>query len=152
MLSYMAFLDANAYVPGIRDLVKGNREHNIISYKERSEKGKIAIMALAEYKNAKKVGNDSLAKAALARFQDNYSNFGYGYYAGRNENELIPDVPSTFYSFRIMVFLGLHFLALFIVILVLTLKDKIDRMRFILYTALWTIPLFSYRDVRMDSC
>jgi cytochrome d ubiquinol oxidase subunit I len=141
MLSYMAFLDAKAYVPGIRDLVKGNPEHNIISYKERSEKGKIAIMALAEYKNAKKAGNDSLAKAALVRFQDNYSNFGYGYYDGRDENELIPDVPSTFYSFRIMVFLGLHFIALFIVILILTLKDKIDKKRFILYTALWTIPL-----------
>jgi cytochrome d ubiquinol oxidase subunit I len=141
MLSYMAFLDAKAYVPGIRDLVKGNPEHNIISYKERSEKGKIAIMALAEYKNAKKAGNDSLAKAALTRFQDNYSNFGYGYYAGRDENELIPDVPSTFYSFRIMVFLGLHFIALFIVILILTLKDKIAKKRFILYTALWTIPL-----------
>ena len=141
MLSYMAFLDPNAYVPGIKDLVKGNPEHNIFSYKERSEKGKIAIMALAEYKNAKKAGNDSLAKTALNTFQENYPNFGYGYYAGRDVNELIPDVPSTFYSFRIMVFLGLHFIALFIVILVLTLKDKIDKKRFILYTALWTIPL-----------
>jgi cytochrome bd ubiquinol oxidase subunit I len=30
---------------------------------------------------------------------------------------------------------------LFIVILILTLKDKIEKKRFILYTALWTIPL-----------
>jgi len=48
MLSYMAFLDPNAYVPGIHDLVKGNAQHNILSYKERSEKGKIAITSLAE--------------------------------------------------------------------------------------------------------
>jgi cytochrome bd ubiquinol oxidase subunit I len=141
MLSYMAFLDPNAYVPGIQDLVKGNPEHNILSYKERSEKGKIAIMALGEYKNAKKAGNDSLANAALTRFQDNYAHFGYGYYADRNVNELIPDVPGTFYSFRIMVFLGLHFVALLLVILILILKNKIDRKKFILYTALWTIPL-----------
>jgi cytochrome d ubiquinol oxidase subunit I len=141
MLSYMAFLDPNAYVPGIRDLVNGNPEHNILSYKERSLKGKISIQSLAEYKNAKKAGNDSLAKAALIRFQENYSHFGYGYYADRNVNELVPDVPGTFYSFRIMVFLGLHFLALFIVVLILSLKNKIDKKRFILQTALWTIPL-----------
>ncbi|MFA6400609.1 MAG: cytochrome ubiquinol oxidase subunit I [Salinivirgaceae bacterium] len=141
MLSYMAFLDPNAYVPGIQDLVNGNPEHNILSYKERSEKGKLSIMALAEYRNAKKAGNDSIANAALTTFQTNYLHFGYGYYANRDVNELIPSVKSTFYSFRIMVFLGLHFLALFIVVLVMTLKNTIDKKKVILYTALWTIPL-----------
>jgi cytochrome d ubiquinol oxidase subunit I len=58
MLSYMAFLDPNAYVPGIHDLVKGNKEQNILSYQERCEKGKLAITSLAEYKNAKKAGNE----------------------------------------------------------------------------------------------
>jgi cytochrome d ubiquinol oxidase subunit I len=141
MLSYMAFLDANAYVPGIRDLVHGNAEHNILSYKERSEKGRIAIASLAEYSEAKKTGNDSLSSAALLRFEENYPHFGYGYYANRNVHELIPSVPTSFYSFRIMVGLGFHFLALIIVILWLTLKNKIESKRFILYTALWTIPL-----------
>ncbi len=141
MLSYMAFLDPNAYVPGIQDLVKGNPEHNLPSYRERSEKGKLAITALAEYRTAKNAGNDSLANASFTLFQDNYSSFGYGYYANRNVNELIPNVKATFYSFRIMVFLGLHFLALFIVVLILTLKNKIDKKRVILYTALWSIPL-----------
>jgi cytochrome d ubiquinol oxidase subunit I len=40
-----------------------------------------------------------------------------------------------------MVGLGFHFLALFIVVLWLTFKNKIESKRFILYTALWTIPL-----------
>ena len=141
MLSYMAFLDPNAYVPGIHDLVNGNPEHNILSYKERSEKGKTAINALATYTEAKKAGNDSLSSASLTSFRDNYAHFGYGYYADRDMNELIPSVPTTFYSFRIMVFLGLHFLALFIVVLALTLKNTIDKKKVILYTALWTIPL-----------
>ncbi|MCX6278272.1 MAG: cytochrome ubiquinol oxidase subunit I [Bacteroidetes bacterium] len=143
MLSYMAFLDANAYVPGIKDLVHGNPQHNILSYKERSEKGRIAIASLAEYKNAKKAGNDSLSAAALKRFEENYPHFGYGYYANRDVHELVPSVPTSFYSFRIMVGLGFHFLALFIVVLWLTLKNKIESKRFILYTALWTIP-FGY--------
>ncbi|MEI7664237.1 MAG: cytochrome ubiquinol oxidase subunit I, partial [Bacteroidota bacterium] len=141
MLSYMAFLDANAYVPGIKDLVHGNPQHNILSYKERTEKGRIAISSLAEYKEAKKAGNDSLAAAALTRLEANYTHFGYGYYANRDVHELVPSVPTSFYSFRIMVGLGFHFLALFIVILWLTLKNKIETKRFILYTALWTIPL-----------
>jgi len=141
MLSYMAFLNPNAYVPGIHDLVKGNAEHNILSYKERSEKGKLAITSLADYKNAKKSGKDSMANAALAKFNENYKHFGYGFYANRNVNELIPPVQSTFYSFRIMVGLGFHFIAILLVVLILTMKDKIEKKRFILYTALWTIPL-----------
>ena len=40
-----------------------------------------------------------------------------------------------------MVFLGVHFGLLFLVILWLTIKSRIDRKRFILYTALWSIPL-----------
>ncbi|HNY03975.1 MAG TPA: cytochrome ubiquinol oxidase subunit I [Bacteroidales bacterium] len=141
MLSYMAFLDANAYVPGIRDLVQGNAEHHLLSYAERAEKGRTAITSLAEYRNAKKEGNDSLAMAALARFEENFPHYGYGYYAGRDVHELVPPVATVFYSFRIMVGLGVHFLALILVVLWLTIKNRIESKRFILYTALWTIPL-----------
>jgi cytochrome bd ubiquinol oxidase subunit I len=141
MLSYMAFLDPNAYVPGIKDLVHGNPERNILSIKEKSEKGKIAIQSLAEYRNAKKAKNDTLAKTALARFEVNYPYFGYGYYAGRDEHELIPNIPLTFYSFRVMVGLGFHFIALLLVVLILIRKNILEKKRFILYTALWTIPL-----------
>jgi cytochrome d ubiquinol oxidase subunit I len=141
MLSYMAFLDANAYVPGVKDLVHGNPQHNIMSYEERSEKGLVAINALARYKEAKKAGNDSLMKASLQEFETNYPHFGYGYYANRDVHELIPSIPTSFYSFRIMVGLGFHFLALLLVVLILTVRDKIESKRFILHTALWTIPL-----------
>ena len=141
MLSYMAFLDPNAYVPGIKDLVHGNPERKILSIKEKSEKGKMAIQSLAAYKNAKKANNDSLAKASLATFETNYPYFGYGYYAGRDEHELIPNIPLTFYSFRIMVGLGFHFIALLLVVLILIRKNILEKKRFILYTALWTIPL-----------
>ena len=141
VLSYMAFLDPNAYVPGVYDLVHGNPDRGIPSYQERSERGKIAIESLAAYKEAKKAGNDSLAAVALAAFEYNYPDFGYGYYAGRDVHELVPDIPGTFYSFRIMVFLGIHFLALLLVMLILTVKNRIENKKVILYTALWTIPL-----------
>jgi len=141
MLSLMAFQDAQAFVPGIEDLVKGNAQQGIPSYEERIGRGKTAITSLAEYRQAKQAGNDSLAAAALGRLEENYPHFGYGYYEGRNVDELVPNVPLSFYSFRIMVGLGVHFVALFVVVLALTLKDRIDRKKFILRTALWTIPL-----------
>jgi cytochrome d ubiquinol oxidase subunit I len=141
MLSYMAFLDPNAYVPGIKDLVHGNPEYNIMSYQEKSEKGKIAIQSLADYKNAKKAKNDSLANVSLTKFEANYPYFGYGYYAGRDLHELVPNIPISFYSFRIMVGLGFHFIALFLVVLILLKKDKLQNNKVVLYTALWTIPL-----------
>ena len=141
VLSYMAFLDPNAYVPGIYDLVHGNPQHGLISYKERIEKGKIAIEALGAYKRAKQAGQDSLAKVSLLIFETNYPHFGYGYYANRDVHELIPNIPLSFYSFRVMVFLGLHFSALLLVVLILTVKDKIEKKKVILYTALWSIPL-----------
>jgi cytochrome bd ubiquinol oxidase subunit I len=141
MLSYMAFLDPNAYVPGVNDLVHGNPEHGILSYQERTEKGKLAIESLGAYKMARKEGNDSLAAVTLATFEQNYPHFGYGYYANRDVHELVPNIPVTFYSFRIMVFLGLHFLALLLVVLILTVRNRIENKKVILYTALWTIPL-----------
>ena len=141
VLSYMAFLDPNAYVPGIFDLVHGNPEHNILSYKERIDKGRFAIEALGAYKKAKISGNDSLASVSLTTLETNYPHFGYGYYANRDVHELIPNIPLSFYSFRIMVFLGLHFFALLLVVLILTVKNKIEKKSIILYTALWTIPL-----------
>lgn len=141
VLSYMAFLDPNAYVPGIYDLVHGNPEHGIRSYKERAERGKTAIDALAMYKRAKQAGNDSLAVVSLKLFEDNYRDFGYGYYYNRDVHELVPNVPLSFYSFRIMVFLGLHFLALLLVMLILGIRNKLENKKVILYTAVWTIPL-----------
>lgn len=49
-LSYLAFLEGDAYVPGIDDLVHGNEEQGIPSYETRINSGKIAIDALAAYK------------------------------------------------------------------------------------------------------
>jgi cytochrome d ubiquinol oxidase subunit I len=140
-LSYMAFLKANAYVPGIDDLVQGNTEHNLVPYSERIANGKIAIEALAAYKNAKKEGNDSLAQASEATFKANFKDFGYGYYYQRDVHELIPPVPTTFYAFRTMVILGGWFLLLFFLALYFEFKNKLATKKWLLWAMVWTIPL-----------
>ena len=76
----MAFLDKNAYVPGIKDIAQGNTEYSIMSADEKIQKGKIAIPALKDYNTAKKAKDDvAAAKASLDTLQTNYNYFGYGF-------------------------------------------------------------------------
>ncbi len=140
-LSLLAFGDFDAFVPGIHDLVHGNKKHGIISYQEKINQGKKSIDALAAYKNLKKEGEFEEANKQLKIFKDNFECFGYGYYFGRDPHELIPPVKLSFYAFHIMVGLGTYFILFFILILYFNLKNKIQDKRFLLLLAVWTIPL-----------
>jgi len=144
-LSYMAFLDFNAYVPGIYDLVHGNEEQGIISYYEKIDRGTIARKTLFNYKLAKKGSDTILADSLRANFENEewmnsyFKYFGYSYF--KDPHDIIPSVPISFYSFHIMVILGGHFGMLFLVILFFSLKNQLDNKRWLLWTALWTMPL-----------
>lgn len=139
LLSVLAFRDANAFVPGIKDLVNGNPDQGIEPVEERIKRGKIAINGLAEYKIAKNNNDDVAAAIAKKNLEDNFSDFGYGYMP--DKESIIPPVATTFYSFHVMVALGMYFILFFIVILFFTLKDKIADKRLLLKLAVWTIPL-----------
>jgi cytochrome d ubiquinol oxidase subunit I len=138
-LSYMAFLDPNAYVPGIKDLIHGNPERNIISTTEKMERGKLAISALKEYKEAKKAGNQALADSAKTALDANFNHFGYGFL--KDEHEAIPPIKLTFYSFRFMVGLGFLFVLLFIISLWLVLKNKTENKKWFYRSAIIMVPL-----------
>ncbi len=144
-LSYMAFLDWNAFVPGVNDLINGNEKYGYMSAHEKIERGKIAIGKLFEFKEAKKAGNESLAGSLRAEltsddFQQNYFKyFGYGYF--EDVNDLVPNVPITFYSFHIMVGLGFMFVLLFILSLIYLLKGTLTEKRWFLRLAIFSIPL-----------
>ncbi len=146
LLSLMVHRSAEGFVPGIKDLILGNEEENIISASEKIERGAVAISTLRELKEAKD-SNPERYNTLRAKFEDqewidNYFRyFGYGYYKGRNIQELIPSVPISFYSFHIMVILGFYFLLLFALVLFFTVKDRLKGKRWLLYVALWTIPL-----------
>jgi len=145
MLSLMAFLDPNAYVAGIRDFLHGHPERGIMAYTERMERGKVAINTLAAYKTAVKDNNTMAADSIKALFNDPqwkndyFQHFGYGYYD--DVNAFVPSVPITFYSFHIMVILGIHFFIFFIVFYVKTIKNTLNRKKWILYVGMWTVPL-----------
>lgn len=160
MLSYMAFLEAGAYVPGIKDLVNGYTKKNgdiILSYHERMERGRIAINTLYNYKKAKNIAKESRANEMVrlafqekadslgALFSDQvwlnnyFAYFGYGYYD--DPKDLIPSVPISFYSFHVMVILSGYFLLIFILSLINVLNGKLERRKWILWAAILGIPL-----------
>ncbi len=116
-LSLLATHKADGYVPGIRNLLEGGYTQpdgsTALPADEKMARGRKAIAALAAYRKAK----DEASKAtALAELRENFPYFGYGYL--NSPSELVPNVPLTFYSFRIMVMLGGYFIALFVGVLV----------------------------------
>jgi cytochrome d ubiquinol oxidase subunit I len=146
-LSYMVFLTPSGFVPGITDMMYGNEGQGIMAYEERIERGAVALQTLRELKRARERGDTPTYEALREKFSDPmwldqyYAHFGYGYYQGRDLKELIPNVKLNFYSFHIMVILGMHFLILSVIALWLNLKNRWGNQRWLLWVALLTLPL-----------
>lgn len=143
LLSLLAERDSKAFVPGINDLLKGGYPlkdgTTALSAREKIEKGKTAIGAFSDYRKAKAAGNDAEAQGAAKVLKENVAYFGYGYCF--DVNELVPNVPLTFYMFRVMVILGGYFILFFIAVLVFAYKKDLSRMRWMHWVAMLTIPL-----------
>lgn len=143
MLSLLAKRELNAFVPGVKDIIEGGYVQKdgtvALSAAEKIERGKKAIAALASYRSAKKEGNMATADSAYVTLQENMAYFGYGYI--KDVHHLVPNVPITFYAFRIMVMLGFYFILFFAVVLFLVYKDKLAEMKWMHWIALLTIPL-----------
>ncbi len=143
-LSYLAFRDFGAFVPGVHDLIHGNEKHGIMPAKEKIERGKVARQALSRYKKAKDAGDKETAAAMLAKFNDKewidkyFKYFGYSYFD--NPHDLIPNVPITFYSFHIMVIAGGYLMLIFAVLLFLAYKNNMEKRRWILRAVMLGMP------------
>lgn len=145
-LSILARHDADAFVPGIKDIIDGvdiNADGdtvNTVSYEERIRRGKIAQNALKDYGAARATGNDAEQAEAYASFVANYPYFGYGYFD--NPGEAIPPVGLTFTMFRIMVVLGSYFLLYLAVALILAYRrrDVILRLKWFQIIAVASVP------------
>ncbi len=138
-LSLLGYHDANAYVPGLRDLVYGNEERGIISTAEKMRRGRIAVNALEAYKEAKKGGDILKAAEAKKLLDENMKYFGYGHI--KAAEDVVPPIALTFYTFHIMVTLGGWFLLLFALLLFYVTKRDISAYPLLLRSALWSIPL-----------
>ena len=138
-LSLLGYHDIHAFVPGIKDLVYGNEEMGIISTQEKMQKGKLAVQALENYKEAKKTKNEEQLIQSKIILDENMKYFGYGHI--KKPEDVVPPVAISFYSFHIMVALGSWFTLLFAMVLFFATKRDILKYPLILKAALWSIPL-----------
>jgi len=143
LLSLLGYRNINAFVPGIADIVDGGYTlrdgTTALSFTERQARGRKAIQALADYQTAKEEGRDADAANYETILRENYAHFGYGYL--EKGEDLIPNVPLTFYSFHLMVMIGVYYIFFFLVILYFLFKKNITTARWLQYIALWSIPL-----------
>ncbi len=124
MLSLLANRSFASFVPGINDLAFGNEQQQIVGVAEKIRRGRVAVASLADYKAAKKSGDEAAAAGSLTIFNQNQEYLGYGYL--QSVDEAVPPVALTFYAFRIMVGLGTFFILLFLVYLYLSYKNKLE--------------------------
>lgn len=120
--------------------------------KKRIWNGIPAVLAM------EKLGKNPLDAEALAQFEAHKEDVGYGFLVQRYapdgdltkitgaEVELaakdsIPEVWVIFWSFRIMVALGLLMLGYFIVAIILTLSNKLQDHKWFLRASVWMIPV-----------
>ncbi len=143
LLSLLAERDANAFVPGIRQLMEGGykRKDGTVepSAEDKMAFGRSAVGALEGYRHFKNTTDTAEMEGALTLLKENMPYFGYGYIS--DKHELVPNVPLNFYAFRVMVMLGGYFILFFAAMLFLVWRRDLARMRWMHWLGLCTIPL-----------
>jgi cytochrome d ubiquinol oxidase subunit I len=142
LLGLIATRSADTVLPGIDRLE--------VTLKQRIENGIQAVTALERMRRDK---NDV---AAREQFNAHKADLGYGlllkkYTADVTQatpemlaqavDDAIPPVAPLFWSFRVMVFLGFAFIALFVVAFWHSARNTFERKPWLLRWALWFIPM-----------
>ena len=132
VLSLLATHDWNGYVAGIED-IKAEGAEKIAS-------GKMALAAFRMYRQALKEGgaDSPQAKAALAQFDKYKENFGYGYL--NSPDDLVPNVPLCFWSFRLMIGLGSLCVLIFLLSLWFDYKKQLEQFKWYHLAAIVSVP------------
>ena len=141
MLSILATHDINGYVPGINDLLNGYVDENGVEHLSADaniSKGKVALAAFKSYRTLKDNDPEAAAEARKV-LEENIDCFGYGYI--EKPEDLIPNVPLVYWSFRIMVGLGGFLMLLMVLVLFFGWKGKLENMKWLQWVALLSIPL-----------
>ena len=141
MLSILATHDANGYVPGINDILKGytDNDGNVVpSVAEKMERGHKALDALEVYRM---VGDqdDELAAQVRAILDENVQYMGYGHLT--KPEDVVPPVGIVFWAFRFMIGIGMLVALVLLLSLIFGWKDKLEGKKWLLWAAVICIPL-----------
>lgn len=141
VLSILATHDIDGYVPGIDNILDGYTTPDgevHLSADEKIARGKLALEAFGDYRELRESNPEAAAEARKV-LDENIEYFGYGYIDSKEE--LVPPVDLVYWAFRVMVGLGGFLLLLIVVVLWAERRNRIADMRWLLWTALFSIPL-----------
>ncbi|WP_028584165.1 cytochrome ubiquinol oxidase subunit I [Desulfogranum mediterraneum] len=130
LLSLMANRSFGSFVPGMKDLVYGNEEQQIVGAAQKMERGKLAISNLDGYKKALKEGDEEAAALHLAAFDEHREFLGYGFL--EKPEDAVPPVALSFNAFHIMVALGSLFPLIFLAYLYFSIKGNLEERKLLL--------------------
>jgi cytochrome d ubiquinol oxidase subunit I len=139
MLSILATHDIDGFVPGINDILKGytDDEGNVIpSVEEKMRMGRLALDALAVYRSTDDPEQKTHAKEVL---DANVQYMGYGHLD--KPEDVIPPVGIVFWSFRLMIGLGMLVALVLLLVLYGLWKNKLDQWKWLLWAAIACIPM-----------
>jgi cytochrome d ubiquinol oxidase subunit I len=139
LLSLLANRQPGSFVPGINDLLYGNRQYGIVGIDKKIEQGRIGLELLAQYKTALKEKDAAKARYALENFKKYQQYMGFGHLNA--PEDAVPPVPLVFYSFHIMVTLGALFPVIFLLFLVFTYRDTIVEKKWLLLLGICSVFL-----------
>ena len=139
MLSILATHEINGFVPGINDILNGytDNDGNVIpSVEEKMRMGRSALDALAVYRSTDDPEQKAQAKEVL---DANVQYMGYGHLD--KPEDVIPPVGIVFWSFRLMIGLGMLVALVLLLVLYGLWKNKLDQWKWLLWAAIACIPM-----------
>lgn len=145
LLSVLTSGDNTAYVPGLIDHVYGNQDMEIRSVADKMKIGNYTRKVLMTYKNARETNDTRQINITSGffldkGFQDNMFRY-FGYASINKPEDVIPNVPVSFYSFHLMVILGFLFILIFTLALYFLFTGTLPKNKWFLWLALCSIPL-----------
>lgn len=141
-LSFLATHSFDGYVPGTHDLLEGyttpdGTRH--LSAEEKMARGREAVAAFRDYRAATAKGDSAACREARQRLTDHQEYFGYGYV--EKAEDLVPNVPLVYWSFRVMVGGGMALLLVLVLLWWYGRRERLAETRWLQHAALWSIPL-----------
>jgi len=154
LLSILGKHQYNAFVPGLKDLIDGNKKYGIWPLSKLEAIGLQARADLKAYHVAKAARNSAAMEAAKKDFYSvvwsdpklglklrKCDLIGYGFFKGKNPDLIHPPVLPVFLSFHIMVALGFWFILIFIWAWIAVVKGSFENSTLLQRLAVLTVPL-----------
>lgn len=140
-LSIVATHDPDGMVPGYKQILEGYTDCEGVTHLSATEKiarGKKALEAFRLYRELR--NSDPTAAAAHRQVLDkNVKYLGYGYLNA--PEDLLPNMPMVYWSFRIMIYGGGALLLLFLAMWWYERKQSLVAKRWLLYAGVWSVLL-----------